>query len=232
MPNTISNSLSLIGGAAAGAVAMYLLDPDQGADRRQDVGGTASDAVDATRSGRPHHRRRGVRLGPLRRQHDRASTPSTWRAGRPTTRATPPTRSRTRRARPSRRPARPSHRPSAPHPTRPTRLLTRSPATPRVWPTASAGTSADAAETASDKADAAVSAANVGPRPDAVLRPGRAQVGRNRPRTIGSSHATGLLDRAKSAGRRAVAARAARALPTATGITVGSVGGIGGGSRA
>ena len=49
MPNLISNTMSVLGGAALGAVAMYLLDPDQGADRRSDVAGTASDAVTSTK---------------------------------------------------------------------------------------------------------------------------------------------------------------------------------------
>ena len=48
MPSLISNTLSVLGGAAVGAAAMYLLDPDLGQDRRQDVAGTASDAVSAT----------------------------------------------------------------------------------------------------------------------------------------------------------------------------------------
>ncbi len=50
MPSLISNTIALIGGAAVGAAAMYLLDPDLGEDRRKDVSGTASDAVSSTRS--------------------------------------------------------------------------------------------------------------------------------------------------------------------------------------
>ena len=49
MPHLISNTLALVGGAAVGAAAMYLLDPDQGQGRRQDVAGTAADAVSSTR---------------------------------------------------------------------------------------------------------------------------------------------------------------------------------------
>ena len=48
MPSLISNTISLIGGAAVGAAAMYLLDPDLGEDRRKDVGGAAADAVSST----------------------------------------------------------------------------------------------------------------------------------------------------------------------------------------
>ena len=49
MPNVVSNTLSLIGGAVVGAAAMYLLDPDLGEDRRRDVKGTAAGAVSSTR---------------------------------------------------------------------------------------------------------------------------------------------------------------------------------------
>jgi gas vesicle protein len=49
MPNLLSNTVALVGGAAVGAAAMYLLDPDQGHGRRQDVAGSAADAVSSTR---------------------------------------------------------------------------------------------------------------------------------------------------------------------------------------
>ena len=50
MPSAITNAISVVGGAALGAAAMYLLDPDNGADRRSDVSDSAADAVAATRS--------------------------------------------------------------------------------------------------------------------------------------------------------------------------------------
>jgi gas vesicle protein len=50
MPNLASNTIALIGGAAVGAVAMYLLDPDQGPGRRKDISGAATDAVSSTRA--------------------------------------------------------------------------------------------------------------------------------------------------------------------------------------
>jgi gas vesicle protein len=54
MSNIASNTISVLGGAALGAVVTYLLDPDHGVDRRQQILTTANDAVsnasDAVRS--------------------------------------------------------------------------------------------------------------------------------------------------------------------------------------
>ncbi len=48
MPSLISNTISVVGGAAVGAAVMYLLDPDLGADRRKDIGDSTTDALAAT----------------------------------------------------------------------------------------------------------------------------------------------------------------------------------------
>jgi gas vesicle protein len=54
MSNIASNTISVLGGAALGAAAAYLLDPDHGDDRRQQIISSANDAVsnagDAVRS--------------------------------------------------------------------------------------------------------------------------------------------------------------------------------------
>jgi len=46
----LATGLSLLGGAALGAGLMYLLDPDEGADRRRTVGNLASGAISASGS--------------------------------------------------------------------------------------------------------------------------------------------------------------------------------------
>ncbi|HEV8377988.1 MAG TPA: BON domain-containing protein, partial [Tepidisphaeraceae bacterium] len=46
----LTTGLSLLGGAALGAGLMYLLDPDEGADRRRTVGNLASGAISASGS--------------------------------------------------------------------------------------------------------------------------------------------------------------------------------------
>ena len=44
MKSSSSSLLSLVAGAAAGALAMYLLDPEEGARRREQAGDFATDA--------------------------------------------------------------------------------------------------------------------------------------------------------------------------------------------
>jgi gas vesicle protein len=45
MSNLASNTISVLGGAAVGAIALYLFDPDHGQSRRSSIVNSANDAV-------------------------------------------------------------------------------------------------------------------------------------------------------------------------------------------
>lgn len=62
----MKNPLGTLGAAAAGALAMYYLDPELGARRRALL-------ADLVRSGLPGDRRPGSGRGPMRRTYDRAT---------------------------------------------------------------------------------------------------------------------------------------------------------------
>lgn len=58
--NLVSNTLSILAGASLGAIATYLLDPDQGDRRRQRIGKSAEHAVAATTDAVSSHLHRAV----------------------------------------------------------------------------------------------------------------------------------------------------------------------------
>ena len=75
MPNLISNTLALVGGAVVGAAAMYLLDPDQGEGRRGDISGSRRRRRRVHPQGRAHQRCRRPPTRPTRSPTRSASTP-------------------------------------------------------------------------------------------------------------------------------------------------------------
>ncbi len=58
--NVVSNTMSVLAGASLGAIATYLLDPDQGDRRRQEIADRAEKAVAGTGDMVHHHLHRAA----------------------------------------------------------------------------------------------------------------------------------------------------------------------------